>query len=370
MATETTLLNLFMLQIEKDKGAIYFNNDDGSALKKTLEKLVPSSIFILVDSHTNTHCLPKFLDKTGLKDNATVIQITPGEEYKNITTCLEVWNILSQKGADRSSLLINLGGGVVTDLGGFVASTFMRGIAFINVPTSLLAMVDASVGGKNGVDLGTLKNQIGIINNPEIVLVNTSFLNTLPDNEINSGFAEMLKHGLISNKKYWNDLQDFSLKNKEVTNRLVWQSILIKNEIVTKDPFEKKERKTLNYGHTLGHAIESYCLSNPSKGKLLHGEAIAIGMILATYISSEILKFDKTELYQITQIFLKRYPKVNFTNNDIEAIIQLLKHDKKNRNGEVRFVLLRDYGESQNNCIVDNALIFSAFEFYKNFTLN
>ncbi|GEQ86510.1 3-dehydroquinate synthase [Patiriisocius marinistellae] len=359
-----------MLKIEKEKGAIYFNEGTWKAFKTTLEKLQPSSIFILVDTHTKKHCLPYFFDLTGLKNTALIVEIKTGEEHKNIESCLEVWNTLSENGADRDSLLINLGGGVVTDLGGFVASTFMRGISFINIPTTLLAMVDASVGGKNGVDLGSLKNQIGIINSPTVVLIDTVFLNTLPKNEMNSGFAEMLKHGLISSQKYWVDLKTFNPSNTETTDKLIWESIIIKNDIVTKDPFEKKERKTLNYGHTLGHAIESYCLSNPLQKKLLHGEAIAIGMILATFLSSEILNFDQAELSNITYTFLERYPKVDFSDAAIKDIIQLLKHDKKNRNGEVRFVLLKDFGNCSINCLVDNQLIIDAFNFYKNFTLN
>src|SRR5690606_10460310 len=201
---------------------------------------------------------------------------------KNIKTCLKVWEALSEADADRKSLLINLGGGVPTDLGGFVASTFMRGIDFINIPTTLLSMVDASVGGKTGVDLGPLKNQIGLINQPQMVLVFPNFLRTMDPRELKSGYAEMLKHGLILDAEYWKQLR----KGGDFTKAAAIQrSIALKNKVVLEDPREMGLRKILNFGHTLGHAIESHCLERPDRETLLHGEAIAIGMILEAYLS-------------------------------------------------------------------------------------
>lgn len=356
-----------MEKIPNEKGLVYNNEIAWEVLSKYFLNLKPSKVFIIVDGNTKNHCLPYFLKKQGFEVNPEVITISEGEEFKNIATCLNVWETLSEKGADRNSLIINLGGGVVTDLGGFVASTFMRGISFINIPTSLLAMVDASVGGKNGVDLGHKKNQIGIINLPEMVILDTEFLKTLPYEQLVSGLAEMLKHGLINSKEYWNRIKNIDFSKKMEFEELIWDSVEIKKEIVKKDPFEKDLRKTLNYGHTLGHAIESYFLENADKKSLLHGEAIAVGIILATYISNDTFNFPKETLQNVTTSIFKYFPKQSFTQNDIAEIINLLVFDKKNRNGKVLFVLLEDIGSPKYNCEVSNTLIYSAFDYYKNF---
>jgi len=255
----------------------------------------------------------------------------------------------------------------VTDLGGFVASTFMRGISFINIPTSLLAMVDASVGGKNRVDLGHKKNQIGVINLPEMVILDIEFLKTLPQEHIISGLAEMLKHGLIHSKDYWERVKNADASKKLEFEKLIWDSVEIKKEIVSKDPLEKDLRKTLNYGHTLGHAIESYFLENSDKKSLLHGEAVAVGLILETYISMETFGFPEDAMNDLTRSVFKYFPKQYFTQKDIAAIINLLVFDKKNRNGKVLFVLLQDIGHHKCNCEVNNELIYKAFKYYKNF---
>ena len=348
------------------KGLVSRDKIAWEVLEKTITKLRPSKIFVLTDENTHKHCLPYFLKKSSFKIIPESIIIPAGEIHKNIHTCLKVWESLSEKGADRSSLIINLGGGVITDLGGFVASTFKRGLAFINVPTSLLAMVDASVGGKNGIDLGHIKNQIGVINLPEMVVLDTKFLDTLLAEHITSGLAEMLKHGIIHSKEYWNDIKNIDISNKSDFEKLIWESIQIKEEIVLKDPLERGLRKTLNYGHTLGHAIESHFLEDKNKKDLLHGEAIAVGIILATYISKEMYGFPENTLNDISSSVLKYFPKQNFNHKDVEAIINLLIFDKKNRNGEIFFVLLEDIGHHHIDCIVDNHLICSAFSYYKN----
>ncbi|CAN0369819.1 unnamed protein product, partial [Ectocarpus sp. 4 AP-2014] len=193
------------------------------------------------------------------------IEIESGEHNKNIETCTGVWNALSELNADRKSLMINLGGGVITDLGGFVASTFKRGIEFVNVPTTLLSVVDASVGGKTGVDLGNLKNQIGVFNEGVMVLIDTHFLRTLSARQLRSGYAEMLKHALITSDKDWNEVKDIHKMSLDELEDLIYRSVIIKNEVVLKDPKEGGLRKTLNYGHTLGHAIESYFLTHPER---------------------------------------------------------------------------------------------------------
>ena len=349
---------------EGKKDAIYCNNGAWEAFQKHVSEIQASSIFILVDTNTKKHCLPVFLEKSKLTETYTVLEMPDGEANKTIASCESIWTELSDKGADRSSLLINLGGGVVTDLGGFVAATFRRGIAFMNLPTSLLAMVDASVGGKNGVDLGMLKNQVGLIQNADAVIIDTAFLDTLPKEELVSGYAEMLKHGLIHSEKYWNDIQAFFEADETEITKFIWESVCIKKEVVDEDPREEHRRKTLNYGHTLGHAIETYSHQTQGRQPLLHGEAVAIGIVLATYISSEILGFPKEKLEKVVTVIGKHFKKQPFSANEIEAIIELLAFDKKNRNGVVYFVLLEDFGTYKTNQIVSNEMIHNAFDFY------
>ena len=357
-------------QIVTHHTAIYSNENRWSLLRAGVEKLNPSKIFILVDTNTFKYSLELFLKHAVIKTPIETIIMPSGEKNKTIHTCIDIWNTLTKKGADRSSLLINLGGGVVTDVGGFVASTFKRGIEFINVPTSLLAMVDAAIGGKNGVDLGTLKNQVGVVNNPSMVVVDPVFLNTLPKQEITSGFAEMLKHALIDSQDYWEQLQDFDVKNLKSTQNLIWSSIEIKNNIVLQDPNELGARKVLNFGHTLGHAIESYCLESKTRPTLVHGQAIAIGIVLAIYISSNLVGFDKNKLAEITSFILTNFKRQAFNRQDIESISTLLIHDKKSKAGAVLFVLLEDFGLAHINREVPKPLIIEAFKYYKDFKIN
>ncbi len=356
-----------MGKVLNEKGQVFHNDIAWEIFSGSIKNLKPSGIFLITDENTHKHCLSYFLKKKDFEITPEIIIIPEGEINKNISTSLKVWETLSEKGAGRNSLIINLGGGVVTDLGGFVASTFNRGVPFINIPTSLLAMVDASIGGKNGVDLGNIKNQIGVINLAEMVIIDTEFLNTLPSEHVTSGFAEMLKHGVIHGKGYWERVKNVDFSQKNEFEALIWDSIEIKKEIVAKDPLEKNLRKTLNYGHTLGHAIESYFLENADKKTLLHGEAVAAGIVLETYISMETYGLPKKSLYDISKTIFKYFPKQSFEKKDIEAIINLLVFDKKNRNGQVLFVLLEDIGQCKIDCTVSNKLIYSAFDYYKNF---
>lgn len=353
-----------MNSITLDQSSIHFNSTGYTELNQLLKNTNFSNLFVLVDENTHEHCLPKFLSQIETTAAIEIIEIDSGEEHKTIETCFGVWNAMSELNADRKSLLINLGGGVITDLGGFVASTYRRGIAFVNVPTSLLAMVDASVGGKTGVDLGGLKNQIGVVNLGEMVLVDTSFLNTLPKNQIRSGLAEMLKHGLITQGDYWDKMANLREYTSNTLDNLIYESVIIKKEIVEKDPNENGLRKTLNYGHTLGHAIESYFLNHPEKQELLHGEAIAIGMVLSTYLSKALLSFPSDKLAEIKNVLKTLYDHVVIDKNDQNEIIELLKFDKKNTHGNVNFVLLDAIGNPKLDCIVDNAIIFDAFDYY------
>ncbi|WP_372754898.1 3-dehydroquinate synthase [Mariniflexile sp.] len=353
-----------MESIVANNCTIHFNNTCYSSINKHLKENNFSKIFILVDENTHQYCLPRFIEKLETNIAIEIIEIESGEINKTIETCVGVWNTLSELNADRKSLLINIGGGVITDLGGFVACTFKRGIAYVNVPTTLLSMVDASVGGKTGVDLGHLKNQIGVISNPDLVLIDTQFLHTLPQNQMRSGLAEMLKHGLISNEGYWNKFQELSNLTLKDLDTLIHESVMIKKHVVDVDPFENGLRKTLNFGHTLGHAIESYFLSNPNKTPLLHGEAIVIGMILACYISTELVGFPMELTSSIKSLFVDYYGKVSIEESEYSAIMELLKYDKKNNHGNINFVLLEGIGKHKIDCLVDDAVIIDAFKFY------
>jgi len=296
-----------------------------------------SKVAILVDENTKMDCLYK-LPKI---ENALIIEIKSGEEYKNISTCNFIWEQFTINNFDRNSLLINLGGGVIGDMGGFCATTYKRGLEFIHIPTTLLAMVDASVGGKLGIDFKGLKNQIGLFNNPKAVLISPEFLETLTESELKSGFAEVVKHALISDNYLW-----VKLKNTPFTD-LDWEDIIdtsvqIKNNIVLSDPFEKGERKKLNFGHTFGHAIESYYLEKGTP--ILHGEAVFMGMILETEIS-DLSETEKNEIknYILSNFALPYTPKKS-------NLHKFLINDKKNQDGKINFTLLNGIG----NCSFDN----------------
>ena len=353
-----------METIQAHNHRIYFAEEEGELLKEMISSKDYSSIFVLVDDNTENHCLPLFLSQFSIDREIEVISIAAGEEHKHLQTCLGVWETLSELGGDRKSLLINLGGGVVTDLGGFVASTFKRGIDFINIPTTLLSMVDASVGGKTGVDLGPLKNQVGTICNPEAVIIYPAFLSTLPANEYRSGYAEMLKHGLIQDAAYWQQLADYKNISTDQILTHIKHSVMIKQNVVAQDPNELALRKILNYGHTFGHAIESHFLVEPTKNKLLHGEAIAIGMIMEAYLSTSLLGFTELERDAIKTTFNSIYPKVQISSKDQEKIIKLLAFDKKNSHGKVKFALLEGIGKPKWDIEVPTELFPLAFQFY------
>lgn len=353
-----------MESLSLKESSIHFKDRAYEALNEHIKMNNYSSIFIFTDSNVHEYCLTAFLQKLITDLPLEVIEVEAGEETKNLSVCLETWKTLSELGADRKSLLINLGGGVVTDLGGFIASTFRRGIDFIHVPTSLLGMVDASLGGKNGIDLGHLKNQIGTIILPKMVLVDDRFLRTLPKEEYRSGLAEMIKHGIIYSETYFSYFEKLKAHDAAFLTQLIRDSVQIKLAIVEADPFEKNERKTLNFGHTLGHAIESHFLANESKKRLLHGEAVAIGMVLESYISYLNLNLKQVQLNRITETITSIYKKVVFTKKDIAEIIRLLKYDKKNAGNQINFVLLNKIGECATDQQVSNDVIQQAFEYY------
>lgn len=344
---------------------IFFNDSGYEALNRMLLENRYSKIFVITDTNTHENCLPHFMSRLETETGIEILEIEPGEQQKSIDTCVSIWNVLTDYGADRKSLIVNLGGGVITDLGGFVASTFKRGVDFIHVPTTLLAMVDASIGGKNGIDLGNLKNQVGTINTPGLLIIDTGFLASLPQNHMRSGLAEMLKHGLVYDKSYWKKFLDLEKVDFADFDALIYRSVEIKNEIVSRDPTEKGLRKALNFGHTLGHAIESHFLESESRPALLHGEAIAAGMILESYISMRKNLISDAEYREIKTAIKSIFDDIDFSGDDLDSVLGLLKHDKKNEYGAVLFALLDKIGGIKINQQVGNDLIASAFADYK-----
>ncbi|MDA7810218.1 3-dehydroquinate synthase [Flavobacteriaceae bacterium] len=350
-----------MKEIKAKNYSIFFGINGYDKLLEYIKVNNYSKIFIHLDSNTNKLCLNVFLKQFKEIDFEKLVS-RPGEENKNIESCLLLWNNLSEHSGDRKSLIINLGGGVVGDMGGFIASTFKRGIDYVNIPTTLLSMVDASVGGKTGVNLDVLKNQVGTFYDPKMVIIDPLYLNTLEYSEILSGYAEIFKHSIISDLIFFDKLNSYN-ENLDFKNiDLIKASIEIKNRIVLLDPKEENERKALNFGHTLGHSIESFFLK--SKNRLLHGEAIAIGMILASYISHKSLGFSIKDVEKIKQHILKIYKKISFTNNNVQDIINLLVHDKKNSHGKINFVLIKKIGKPVYDIEVRNETIIDAFNYY------
>lgn len=349
--------------IEASSYKIHFQKKGYSALNDLIKQKNYSSIFLIVDTTTFEYCYPRLIPHLETDVPLEVIEIEPGEEFKNLETCIGVWEAMTELGADRKSVIITLGGGVITDLGGFVAGAFKRGIDFVNIPTTLLSMVDASVGGKTGVDLGVLKNQIGMFLNPQLVIIDQRYLETLDTRQILSGLSEIIKYGFTIDTKLLNQVKEFKyLKNKD----LIKKSILIKNKIVLEDPEEMGNRKVLNFGHTIGHAVESYFLQNNDKKSLTHGEAIAIGMVCESFLSYKVCKltFDKAEF--VKNYISDLYDKVLISDEDIPLILEFLKHDKKNTKGNVNFVLLSDFEKFVLDCKVSKEFILESFEFYSN----
>jgi 3-dehydroquinate synthase len=323
-----------------------------------------SKIFILVDENSMKHCYVPLVSKVPFFKDAELIEIESGEENKNIDVCSQIWSTLSELEADRNSLLINLGGGVICDMGGFIASTFKRGIDFINIPTTLLSQVDASVGGKTGIDHDHLKNEIGIFCSPKAVFINSDFLQTLDKRLFLSGFAEVIKHALIADEYYWGKVKAFQFSDTGGIDELIISSINIKNEIVLKDPEEKNLRKILNFGHTIGHAIESLYLKQYPEQQLFHGESIAAGIVCEAYLSHKINELPKKDLVEITKFIFEKYKAIKLADSDIELLLQLMKHDKKNSKDSINFSLLSGIGNCDINKTATTELITESIKYY------
>ena len=337
--------------------------DQYSLLKEKLSSKAFSSIFVLVDDNTDKFCLDILIKKTRINEFNKIV-IKSGEQNKNIDTCLIIWDKLNAFNADRKSLLINLGGGVLSDMGGFVASTYLRGIAFINIPTTLLGMVDAAHGGKTGIDFKLLKNQIGLFSDPSEVILDSDYLSTLSKDEFLNGYAEVFKHSLLTNKIDLNFNSLIKLDFYKDVNFIIKKYSEIKKEIVESDKFESNQRKVLNLGHTIGHAVESYSYISQDFNELKHGEAIIVGLIAELYISHRLIGFPLKDLENIKKTFSRYFNVIVFSEKDIEQIHDLMIYDKKNEADKLNFVLLKDIGSPVVDQQITKELFMESFNFY------
>ena len=347
-----------------NKQDVVISSNLEESLKAAIEKCPYDKLFVLTDETTHRLCFPLIAEMDCMKD-ATEIVIGATDACKTLDTLAYVWTKLGEGGGTRHSLMVNLGGGMVTDLGGFAASTFKRGINYINIPTTLLAMVDASVGGKTGINFGGLKNEIGVFNAASTVILDTTFLSTLDNENLCSGYAEMLKHGLISTTENWAELLNFEIQNADlkVLQKMVATSVAIKERIVEEDPHEKGIRKALNLGHTVGHAFESMALAKGTPR--LHGYAVAWGMVCELYLSTVKTNFPKDKLRQTISYIKENYGTFNINCNDYERLYEYMTHDKKNTSGIINFTLLGEVGDIHINQTATKEEIFEMLDFYR-----
>ena len=346
-----------------DKQKVIISTNLETELATAVGECERDRIFILVDETTERLCLPLISGFDSVR-GAEVITIGATDENKTLESITHVWNCLQQGGATRHSLMINLGGGMVTDLGGFAASTFKRGMNYINIPTTLLAMVDASVGGKTGINFGGLKNEIGVFSTAKSVILDTLFLRTMDHENICSGYAEMLKHGLIANDAMWAELVDFDLDviDYHQLSRMLEDSVKVKERIVEEDPTERGIRKALNLGHTVGHAFESLALK---RKPILHGYAVAYGLICELYLSHVKTGFPIEKMRQTVRFITENYGRMSITCDDYPTLLELMTHDKKNVGSDINFTLLGGVGDIRINQTATKEEIEEALDFYR-----
>lgn len=347
---------------------LIFSNDVASHLDALVKKYSPSKLFVLVDENTRECVFPQLATESKAISQAQVITIAAGDTNKNIESLMHIWAQLVEGGATRKSMLINLGGGVVTDIGGFAGATFKRGIRFVNIPTTLLSAVDAAVGGKTGINFHGFKNEIGAFCEAEAVIISTRFLSTLSDEELLSGYAEMLKHGLISNVDTYNRLiaQDVTNIDAEQMLSLLQESVLVKKHIVEEDPTEKGIRRALNLGHTAGHAFESLALHR--KSPIPHGYAVAWGLVVELVLSHMQLKYPSNELSRLATYIYENYGAFHITCDDYPSLIEFMRHDKKNDSAnEINFTMLKNVGDIHIDCIATEEDIKTALDIYRDF---
>jgi len=335
------------------------------------DRYADSRKIILVDENTHDNCLEYLITSYPMLQEAEVMLLPVGEENKVMEVCFQVWEAMSEYGIVRSDLVINLGGGVVTDMGGFIASVFKRGLDFINIPTSLLGMVDAAIGGKTGIDLGPYKNQLGLFSNAVAVYIDPGFLQTLPEPELVSGYAEMIKHSLIADKEHWKLIQHLDpikLLHSVHFEVLITRSVEIKVNLVNSDPKESGRRKILNFGHTIGHAIEGHCLQLVP---VSHGHAVGIGMIAESYISFKKELISQRELLEITNYLTQIYQHIPLDEEDKSHVLELMKNDKKNTADSIRCALLKRIGNCSENEVITSQEAYESLLFVDSvYTLN
>lgn len=336
---------------------VIISENIGQSLTEAISECPHDKLFVLCDETTQKLCLP--VVESFISDYQ-LITIQASDTHKTLESLSHVWSELQQGGATRHSLMINLGGGMVTDLGGFAASTFKRGIQYINIPTTLLSMVDASVGGKTGINFGGLKNEVGVFNNASSVILDTTFLKTMDEENLLSGFAEMLKHGLISNERMWAELLNVEIDKLSAQN--IADSIAVKQRIVLEDPTEKGIRKALNLGHTAGHAFESFAMR---RQPVLHGYAVAWGIIVELYLSAVKTGFPVNRMRQTVQFVREHYGQLAITCKDYPELLELMHHDKKNTGSAINFTLLGEIGDIRINQTATEDEIKEALDFYR-----
>jgi len=356
-----------------DKSPIYHasivvTDELEKALGPIISEYPEDKVFLVTDDRCEQFCLP-LISKTSGFDKLKRVTIPAGEENKNLSSVEKIWLFLSQNGADRKSMVINLGGGMVTDLGSFAASTFKRGLDFVNIPTTLLSQVDASVGGKTGFNFNGLKNEIGVINQPKTVLIDPRFLKSIDKENFISGYAEMIKHGLINSADHFKEVRSFNLKNPDlqILAGIIADSVAIKDWFVFEDPNERNIRKALNFGHTIGHAFESYSLKTPSP--ILHGYAVAYGMIAELYLSHKVCNFPLRLLNELSEWLLSVYGKFEIKKQEFSSLYDLMTHDKKNEGKRVNFTLIPSIGEVLINQNCSREMVFEALDYYRNLSV-
>ena len=338
---------------------ILFSTEPATDLKNFLREKNYSKVVVLTDEHTTVYCYSHIDIGLPLHEK---IEIHSGEEQKNITTCASIWDEMTSLEMDRHSALIILGGGVLGDMGGFCAATYKRGIDFVLIPTTLLSQVDASIGGKLGVDFRHLKNHIGVFQTPVLTLLHSGFLSTLPEMEMRSGFAEVIKHALISDISAWSQLRSHSFQDQPWES-LIRHSVKVKLNVVSADPFEKGLRKTLNAGHTIGHAVETFLLQ--SQRKILHGEAVAVGLVCEAFLAREKGMLSDQEFQEIQQYILAVFGKIHLAAGEEEAIARLTAQDKKNKGNRILCVLLNGIGNAKWDCEISSEEVKRALAFYR-----
>ena len=348
-----------MLSIQRMPDPVVIAADLVAELNAFLKNQGYSKIGVITDENTRRHCYPLIAKR--IPEHFS-ISVPAGEEHKNIDTCIKIWQALTDEAVDRHSILLVLGGGVLGDMAGFCAATFKRGIGFMLMPTTLLAQVDASIGGKLGVDFNSLKNHIGVFALPALTLIHTGFLQTLPQQEYRSGFAEIIKHALISDVEVWNKIKSSPIGSQPL-DYLIRHSIAFKSKVTAHDPKEKGLRKVLNAGHTIGHALESHLMATDHK--VLHGEAIAAGLIAEAWISVEKGFLSPTELQEISRYIIDEFGKIKWAPGDEEAIARLTVQDKKNKGNKVLCVLLEGIGKARWDCEISPPEVKGALSFYR-----